>query len=212
MPQRKTGFFWIAGVLILAGAVSWSFFFREYFQTDMVNVHLFPKEFSDWKATEIPISDHDYDILETRNAFSRMYRSLEGAGVMLFVVYSQNNRKVSHPPEICYTGSGATIVAHRDVKFSGGEGQGLIDFGRSAIELGGEEETLYYTFKVGNSFTSSYWKQQILIALKTVLGQPASSALIRISIPVKDQDPGDVDTVAQKFVRQMMPFIKEYLP
>lgn len=202
----------ILGLLILAGLISWAGFLRQYSQRDTVSIHLFPKNIGEWTSREIPISGHDYEILETRNAFCRIYRSAQGDEVTLFIVYSQNNRKVAHPPEICYTGSGAAILAETQINFGLGQENGYFRVDRFASEQGGRKLLTYYWFKVGNTFTPNYWKQQMLIALKTLLGRPAGSAMIRLSVESDEPETVKSDRIVQNFIRLILPAVKQYLP
>lgn len=215
MKNSSKNIFAVIGVIALAGLVSWTSFFRQYLQKDSVNIHLFPSRIGDWEATEIPISDHDYEILETRNAFSRIYRSPSGQKLMIFVVYSQTNRKVSHPPEICYTGSGASITAKENVVFDLGPELGSLAANRVLVDFGVQRmdsEVMFYWFKVGDTFTANYWKQQALIAFKSLFGQPSSSAMIRISVPQETKDVLLAQKVAQDFTRLIVPQLLKFLP
>jgi len=102
--------YWLILVIFLAvGTVSWGVYFKNYRQSDSLNIHHFPKVIGEWSSEELPISDDEKALLETDNVFVRRYTNAMKEEVYLFIVYSQNNRKVSHPPEICYTGGGATI-------------------------------------------------------------------------------------------------------
>jgi len=87
-----------------------------------------------------------------------------------------------------------------------------IDVRRLKIEKGRIMQIFAYWFKVGDSFTSNYWKQQGLIAFKSLLGQPASSALIRISSTVKDNNDADATQLIKKFGKLIVPHLKLYLP
>jgi EpsI family protein len=129
---------------------------------------------------------------------------------MLFIVYSQNNRKVSHPPEICYTGSGATILNKTKVDL--GENNGHLGAERLTAQLGHATLMIYYWFKWGNSFTPDYWKQQSMIALKSLMGQSVSSAMIRLSVECDGKDIARADRVARNFSRLILPVINQYLP
>jgi len=202
----------IIGLLVFAGLISWNSFFRQYSQRDTVNIHFFPKSIEGWTSREVPISDYDYKILETKNAFSRIYRSDQGEEVMLYIVYSQNNRKVSHPPEICYTGSGAAILNETQINFDLGPGRGQLRVVRFASEQRGNKLMTYYWYKVGNSFTPNYWKQQVLIAIKTLLGRPASSAMVRLSVGSGGSDTPRADGIVQDFTRVILSDLKQYLP
>ena len=204
---------WVVVLLFLVtGAISWQLYFRVYQQKDTVDIHLFPRTLGSWTAEDLPISDYDYSILETRNAFVRKYTDANGRVVYVFIVYSQNNRKVSHPPEICYTGSGATMVSKdRDTILSRSANK-QIEVNRILIEKGTHKQLVFYWFKVGNDFTSSYWKQQSLISIKSFLGKPSSSALIRISADVNDENVADPARRMKEFAQLLLAELNQYLP
>ncbi|MCK5581117.1 MAG: EpsI family protein [Candidatus Omnitrophica bacterium] len=202
----------IVVLFLFAGAVSWQLFFKEYRQSDTVDAHLFPSEIDGWVAKELPISDGEYAILETRNAFTRKYVSPKGEVVYLFIVYSQNNRKVSHPPEICYTGSGATILRNVVTRVDVPSLDVPIHANRVYLEQRDVEQLMYYWFKVGGAFTANYWKQQLMIVANTLLRKPSSSALIRLSAPVKGQDVEASARAIETFVEVATPHFFEYLP
>jgi len=166
----------------------------------------------DWSSEDLPISDDDKAILETDNVFARRYTNSDDEEVFLFIVYSENNRKVSHPPEICYTGGGITILSSVPDAIPSGSKDLSIDVRRLKIARGRTMQIFAYWFKVGDSFTSNYWKQQGLIAFKSLLGQPASSALIRISSTVKNNNDANATMLIKKFGKLIIPHLKLYLP
>ncbi|HOW36370.1 MAG TPA: EpsI family protein [Candidatus Omnitrophota bacterium] len=210
--KKDKSFYIILGFFILAGALSWQLYFKEYLQKDTANIHLFPKQIKEWTSRELTITDKEYEILETRNAFMREYSRASGEKVYLFIVYSQYNRKVSHPPEVCYTGSGTTILEHSVSAITIAEQNLVLDVNRLVMESRAEQQIAYYWFKVGGSFTASYWKQQALIAFKTLFNQPASSALIRISTDVKGNDKELAAKTLKEFSATILPYLYKYLP
>lgn len=210
--MKNRSFLFIATLLILSAIITWRLYFKVYLQSDTVSIHNFPKEIGEWKATEIPITDGEYAILETRNVFVRKYTNTSGQSVFLFIVYSQNNRKVSHPPEICYTGSGATILSNVSQSIHVESPKLTIKANKIFIEQQDIHQVMYYWFKVGDSFTSNYWKQQFLIMVKTMTGKPASSALIRLSADVKEEAPQQGPKSIEEFTRIITPLLLKYLP
>lgn len=201
-------------LFIVSTAISWQLYFKAYSQKDTVSIHTFPREIAGWTAEELPITDKEKAILETDNVFTRRYTSLQGEEIYLFIVYSQNNRKVSHPPEVCYTGSGATILSNVHDSFSADSSELKdIKVNRVTVEQGRERQIFFYWFKVGDAFTPNYWKQQGLIALKSFRGQPSSSALIRISISArKEEDDANAAQKLKDFGRTILPYIQKHLP
>src|SRR5438067_461603 len=67
-----------------------------------------------WTSTAMTFSDEEMDILETRDYLYRMYSDGKGAPVDLCVIFSEDNRKGTHPPEVCLEGSGSRIVMRAD--------------------------------------------------------------------------------------------------
>lgn len=202
----------LLAAFLVAGLVSWTLFFKQYHQRDTVNVHLFPNTIGQWTATELPITDTEYAILETRNAFVRQYKHPDGREVLLFIVYSQNNRKVSHPPEICYTGSGATILNRKRVSMNVASQSLPLQANQLTVELGDTSQLSYYWFKVGDTFTPDYWRQQFLIAIKSLIGKPASSALIRVSANAEAGKPEEAAKVVGEFTSEAFLLLLKYLP
>ena len=73
------------------------------------------------------------------------------------------------------------------------------------------KQVAYYWFKVGDSFTPSYWQQQLRIAIKNLLGRPEGSALIRVSAVYNDDDQQAVEDI-KEFTRLVLPAIYKHLP
>jgi EpsI family protein len=196
-------------LLAIAGYISWSSFFKTYTQSDTVNIHTFPKSISGWNAEELKITDEEYDILETKNAFSRSYKTSDGKDVMLFIVYSQSNRKISHPPELCYSGSGMTLLSETADTWPLNSTQ--LKVNKLLFEYGPSKQVVTYWFKVGDTYTNNYWKQQWLIAYKSLLGQPASSALIRLSTVISNGDLRKGEEDLKEFTSLIFPQLPKYL-
>ncbi len=222
MKNKDFKFYVILGVLLIACLVSWSHYFRVYTQKDTVNIHDFPGQIEGWSAVELPITDEEYAILETRNAFARKYSTPDGKSIVLFIIYSQNDRKVSHPPEVCYTGGGVSVLSHKNFTVPGVENLKFDDermtknlpliINRLMLEQGKAQEVSFYWFKVGDKFTPSYWGQQFLIALKTIIGKKASSAMIRISATVNQGDIKKAESNTIEFIRMISPKLFRFLP
>lgn len=206
-------FLFVIILLVVAAFFSWKFSFQQYVQEDTVSIHSFPNEINGWTAVEMDITDDEYAILETRNAFVRRYTSPKGQAVTLFIVYSQNNRKVSHPPEICYSGGGNTVTSKKLKEIVKDDGSGLlIKANELYLESSAADQVSFYWFKVGKEFTPSYWKQQFLIAFDNLIGKQASSALVRVSsvIVADDVEKSEKDVI--EFSRLIIPELFKYLP
>lgn len=200
-------------IFFLATAICWHFYFRHYFQKDTVTISSFPMRIEEWIAEDLPLTDEEYAILETKNVLVRKYTHPQGGEIFLFIVYSQNNRKVSHPPEVCYTGSGVSVLIMNKEQVALSTAPPLAT-NFLLLEHGPVKQIAHYWFKVGDTYTSSYWKQQVLIAFKTLLGKPASSALIRVSMTIEGEHSSSEATQAavKNFISLIYPHLAKHLP
>ena len=212
MNKNNAGFWLILVIFCFVGFISWKVYFKNYLKNETWSIHSFPATVGDWASEEIRVSDDDKALLETDNVFVRRYTNPAGEEVFLFVVYSQDNRKVSHPPEICYTGAGATILNKTSDSFPASVKGGKINVKRLMVEKGDVRQVFVYWFKVGGGFTANYWKQQALIAWNSILGRPASSALIRISSTVYQDEVDQSARIVKSFGKLIVPSLMQYLP
>ena len=80
------------------------------------------------------------------------------------------------------------------------------------MEQGRNQHVAVYWFKIGDTYTASYWKQQVKIALNFFMGKNSSSALIRISTSIKNNDEAQADQNVQEFAKLIVPSLLEHLP
>ena len=201
------------GILFCIVALfSWKLYFFQALQHDTVNINEFPKVIDGWTSEELSITEDEYAILETKNAFVRRYTSPQGKEVYLYIVYSQYNRKVAHPPEVCYSGSGISIVNNvREFLPVQGFAE-PIGANRLLLEKGTFQQYSYYWFKVGDIFTPNYWKQQFIIAKNSLAGKSKGSALIRISVDIPEGDLAAAVSAVKEFTNLAVPIIQKFLP
>lgn len=211
MSHSLGRFRFIFSMLVISSIVSWKFYLEIKYKSDTINVHSFPKQVGEWKAQDSFIPESYYALLETRNIFLRRYTDPSGRVIDLFVVYSQYNRKSIQPPEVYYTGDGVTIRNSVHDKIRIDSSNIVVSVNKLYLEDKNVPSIALYWFKVGDSFSSNYFKQQILIAVKTLLGKPSSSALIRISAVVDGDDFKKAEEDIKEFSRQAIPLFLDYL-
>ena len=175
--------------------------------TSEIKVADFPKTIGQWSSRDIPLTEKDYSILETKNLFVRDYKDARGQSVYLYLVYSEDNRKVSHPPEVCYMGSGVTIVNKSSVKIAGS-----IPATEFIVEKGNIRQLVVYWFKAGNIYTDQYLKQQSKIAMGRLFGRRTSGALIRLSADIKDGGVEEAFKLIDGFAVEIKPLLEQYIP
>ncbi len=212
MQNNGKNFIIMCVLLGAAGLLSLDVYFKDFKQTDTVRINDFPRTVGAWTSQEIPLSKEELAILETDNAFVRRYKNPNGEQVYLYIVYSQTNHKVSHPPEICYIGSGVSVLEKRQDLIPVSYKNLTIATNRLLLEANNAYQISFYWFKVGDTFTANYWQQQALVAVNTLFGQRKGCALIRVSAYLINQDKEKAIKEVKEFTSLITPDLFKYLP
>lgn len=133
---------------------------------------------------DIPIDQQTKDILETGDCLNRVYVAPGSPEITLCIIFSRDNRKGTHPPDLCLSGSGDGIVAKADVTVSDVTGRPSVLCRELLVQSGPRQHYYLYTYKCGDKYTNSFWKQQFTIFLNGLLNRDSSGALIRVSTNV----------------------------
>lgn len=172
-----------------------------------VKVNDFPKTIGEWQGEDIPLSERDYEILETRNLFVRDYKNKNGDLVNLYIIRAADNRRALHPPEVCYTGGGATIAEKSVIPMTGS-----ITANKFTIEDKNSRQLVVYWFKSTHLNTYSYLKQQLKIVTDRLLGKKTSGALIRVSTEIKGGREAAALELIKKFCGEIETLLTKYVP
>ena len=179
-------------LLIIASAISITTLQREQQAHDKYDIRALPTTLGNWKATEIGLTDHEYDLLGTRNLINRDYVNDTAEHINALIVYSETDRSIFHSPEGCMVGSGASITKKDTDMVSGKNGRFSVN--RMDLEKAGMKDITLFCYKVGKTYTSSYLAQQTQFAARQLFGQRANGALIRVTMRVRSND---ADTLAK---------------
>ena len=135
----------------------------------------------------VEVDQQSKDILETNDCIVHVYHPADGGEpIDLLIVYSQNNRKATHPPEQCLEGGAGSI---RDKRFVDVDvvsaGQSTTYNMRELVTRFKDRETLFlYVFKTGSTYTPSFSKQQFFIIFNGFVSRNTSGSLVRFSVDV----------------------------
>lgn len=201
-------FFVVAGILLFACVVGLMAYLPVRFDTTaQIKIADLPKTIGDWQATDIPLTKLDYEILETTNLVMRQYKDPAGTSIYLYIVYSNDNRKVVHPPEVCYMGSGATVAEKGALQISP-----RIRANKMVTESAGGRQLVAYWYKAGQFYTDNYFQNQLKIVWRRTFGKSTSAALIRVSLDIKGGDEAAAVELIRKFCGQLEPLLAKYAP
>ena len=180
--NNQIGFVIIIILLLATGAISLNLFFRERSAHDRLDINTFPHKMGEWAGTDETVTEKEYKILETRNLIVRDYKNLKGERINLFIVYSETNRSVFHPPEVCMMGGGIAIVDKKIEKIQ--EAGYNFTANKMYTEKGDYRGIVLYTYKVRKLYTSNFYLQQLYLTISQVFGKNTPGATIRVSMPI----------------------------
>ena len=150
-------------------------------------------------------------ILENPSYFYRRYSAPDGRKIEYCLIFSKDNRKGTHPPDVCLAGSGEGIVEKAPVAMGGVKGRGTIPCREIVVQTGQTKQYFLYTYKCGNRYTASFWWQQLLIFGNGVLDRNASGALIRVST-IADEGVSEARGRCMALLRASVPHLDKNLP
>ena len=200
--------FVVAAIVLIAVAIVVNLP-HKFDPTQEAQMSNFPLKIGDWEGEEIELRESDYAILETRNLIMRDYKNLtRGETVNLYIIYSSDNRRALHPPEICYTGGGAgTILDKGVVSLTSG-----FKVNKFLIENKNFSQLVVYWFKSGELSTYNYILQQLKTVKDRLMRKKTSGAMIRISTSVDPKNPEKGLNLIKSFAQDIIPEIDKYVP
>ena len=164
-----------------------------------------PVNVGQWYGEDIELSERVYEILETRDVIMRRYQNSNGDEILLSIVYSGNNRDSFHPPEYCYIGGGAELLAKNQEDIALDNGSILSTY---KIRMGDAygKISAWYWFSANKRFISSYYLQQAYMLWDALRGKDFSGALIRVSVR---GDNSELENKAKIFIAQAYPALRD---
>lgn len=171
--------------------------------------HKIPMIIGNWYGKELGMDERTYEVLETRDAIMREYTN-SNATVLLAIVFSQNNRKVAHPPEVCFAGGGweRADKSIETLIFDGRE----IKMNKLILQKNSSKQVVLYLYKSGDKLTENYYVQQLNIIKNGMLRKNTSSALIRVSTYISGEDISEKMALTKSFIAEIIPVIQQKLP
>lgn len=155
----------------------------------------------DWKGKDVVLDERTYEILETRNVLSRVYERPSGETLHLLLVGSHRDRRVTHPPEVCYLGSNFSILNEKKSQIQ--TKQGMIpvkEFLARNEKNPQHQEHVLYVYRVGDRFTTNYYDQQLQFLWNRMRRHNSEVLLIRLAASDKAR--------LQEFLNDLLPLLR----
>lgn len=167
----------------------------------------------EWRGQDLKMSQDVLDILETDDYLYRTYRSPGRVSLRISVVFSKDNRKGTHPPDLCLEGAGEGVMQKGRVMLDGVEGIGDVRCRELVVQsTSGRSRYFLYVYKCGKTYTPDFLSQQLIILWNGLTNRNASGALIRISSDVGSGGVEESRKRCSMFLRACLPLLHEGLP
>ena len=206
--MNKTTLAYIALVilLLLTSVASLNLFMKQRTEHDVLDMQAFPYKIGAWTGADLEVTEKEYDILETRNLISREYADGSGEKIFLFVIYSETNRMVFHPPEVCLIGSGVTIADKKNEGINFKQKEFFTN--KLYLQKDDARSIALYCYKSGNLYTENFYLQQVHFMLNQLLGKRSGGATIRVSMPVYESEEKTLVTL-KSFMKETINKLEE---
>jgi EpsI family protein len=165
----------------------------------------------EYGSKDYPLDAQTLTILEFPSYVCREYAAPARTPLFFALIYSQDNRKGTHPPDLCLEGGGEGIIAKNDLHVGEIPGRGAVPVRELIVQDGSRQTYFVYTYRCGEHYTRSFWAQQMRIFLNGLLRRDASGALVRVSTPI-DTTAEDARQRSFQMLRALIPHLDRNLP
>lgn len=156
----------------------------------------FPMQIGTWEGEVIAPDERDLEILETRNVLSRNYKNSQGDSLHLFLVSSKKDRRVAHPPEVCYISSNFNVMNSQEDEVNEVP---VKTFTAVQERNADDRQEVLYLYKIGKRFTTNYYAQQLQFALDSLSKENSEVLMIRLA--------GRDLSVLKAFLKELLPVL-----
>ncbi len=172
----------------------------------------FPTICRDWRMTsQEHFSDDILAVLKPTDYLSRRYEAGNGTRIGLYIGYHDGGRASGdiHSPKNCLPGSGWQQLSSERIIIK--NALGPINLVQAVYQKGENRELFLYWFQVQEKTMSDEYSLKVTGIINSIMHGRTESSFIRISVPI-DGDEHDAAATGLRFVRDVYPLIREFLP
>ena len=177
---------------------------------------LFPAHMADWREVQdYPVEQEIRDQLKADDMLNRLYADpASHAAAGLFVAYFKTQRtgQSPHSPKNCLPGSGwePEATGFLDVDVAGQAEP--IRINRFVVSHGDEKSVVLYWYQSRRRVIASEFSAKFWLVMDSIRYHRSDTALVRVTVPVSNNDPNAATRIGVAFVQTVFPVLKSYLP
>jgi EpsI family protein len=177
---------------------------------------LFPARVANWhEAQNYPVEQEIRDQLKADDMLNRLYTDAQsGAAAGLFVAYFKTQRtgQSPHSPKNCLPGSGWEPEAEGFLDVSVPGQPQPIRINRYVVAHGDEKSVVLYWYQSQRRVIASEFSAKFWLVMDSIRYHRSDTALVRVTVPVVNNDPDAATRIGVGFVQTLFPVLKGYLP
>jgi EpsI family protein len=177
---------------------------------------LFPARLGNWRETQnYPVEQEIRDQLKADDLLNRLYADPQSrTAADLFVAYFKTQRtgQSPHSPKNCLPGSGwePEATGFLDVAVEGLPAP--IRINRFVVSHGDEKSVVLYWYQSQRRVIASEFSAKFWLVMDSIRYHRSDTALVRVTVPVANNDQDAATRIGVAFVRTVFPVLKTYLP
>jgi EpsI family protein len=175
----------------------------------------FPAFIGSWQSVkEIPVEKEIQEILKADDTLSRQYASLTDGQLYLFLAYFQSQRKGQspHSPKNCLPGAGWEEVEDAKISIDVPGRDAPILINKFVVAHGEDKSLTLYWYQSHGRVIASEFSAKFWLVVDAIRYHRSDTSLVRVSIPVRDNNIAAATQIGVAFVKSLFPQIEKQLP
>ena len=175
-----------------------------------------PKVIGTWTTVQEGVVEKEVmDVLKADDTLTRTFVSPKypaNAGLFIAGFRSQRNGKAPHSPKNCLPGSGWVQNEQGFVKIAIEGRAEPIEINRYVVQKGDSKSLVMYWYQSRDRVVASEYSAKGYVALDAIRDNRTDSALVRVIVPVVNNDIDSAMLAATNFVQTSYSAIRRQLP
>jgi EpsI family protein len=206
----------LTAVLLLQAVLFYAVASRAEIVPAMAPLSTFPGFLPGWRMVrDIPIDDETQQILKADDILNRVYVDDANTDAAYFFVAffkTQRSGQAPHSPKNCLPGAGWEPLEMARITIPVDGRSTPIDANRYVVAHGEEKSVVLYWYQSHERIIASEYKARIYLVADAIRYRHSDTALVKVVIPVQNNDIHRAEAFGIRFVKAMFPPLQRQLP
>jgi EpsI family protein len=202
-------------VLVLQSGLFYALAMRPENTPPMSPLSTFPISVPNYRMVrEIATPKEILDILKADDTLTREYMGATHIPVLLYIAYfsSQRYGQAPHSPKNCLPGEGFEPIDSSTIQIAAPGWPTNIEVNRFVVQHGDDKEVTLYWYQSHNRVIAHEFSAKFWLVADSIRYHRSDSALVRVIVPVVENDVDSATHVGVDFVQSMFPSLLGQLP